>query len=196
MDLKELLGEELYKQVMEKAGDKKIAIVSDGNWIPKEKFNELNENTKELKKQLKDRDAQLAELGEKAKGHEELTAKINELTEENKKAAAEYQQKLDQQAFDFALKSALTSVKAKNPKAVEALLNKESIKLDGDKLLGLEDQLKALQKSDAYLFETGQQSNKPTFSQGQHQTTPGGEPSTLLDALNQSFQQPIIKIRR
>lgn len=64
MDLKELLGEELYKQVIEKTGDKKIALVSDGNWIPKEKFNELNENTKDLKKQLKDRDAQLAELGE------------------------------------------------------------------------------------------------------------------------------------
>lgn len=187
MDLKELLGEELYKQVMEKAGEKKIAIVSDGNWIPKEKFNELNENTKELKKQLKDRDAQLAELAEKAKGHEELTAKINELTEENKKTAAEYQQKLDQQAFDFALKSALTNAKAKNPKAVEALLNKESIKLDGDKLLGLEDQLKALQKSDAYLFEAEQQPSKPTFSNGQHQTTPAGEPSTLLDALNQRF---------
>jgi hypothetical protein len=187
MDLKELLGEELYKQVMEKAGDKKIAIVSDGNWIPKEKFNELNENTKGLKKQLKDRDAQLAELGEKAKGHEELTAKINELTEANKKTEADYQKKLDQQAFDFALKSALTNAKAKNPKAVEALLNKESIKLDGDKLLGLEDQLKALQKSDAYLFEAEQQPSKPTFSQGQHQTTPSGEPSTLLDALNQRF---------
>ncbi|MFD5849696.1 phage scaffolding protein [Cytobacillus pseudoceanisediminis] len=187
MDLKELLGEDLYKQVMEKAGDKKIAIVSDGNWIPKEKFNELNENTKELKKQLKDRDAQLAELGEKAKGHEELMVKINELTEENKKTAAEYQQKLDQQAFDFALKSAITNAKAKNPKAVEALLNKDSIKLDGDKLLGLEDQLKALQKSDAYLFEAEQQPSKPTFSQGQHQTTPAGEPSTLLDALNQRF---------
>jgi hypothetical protein len=80
MDLKELLGEELFGQVMEKVRDKKIAIVSDGNWIPKEKFNELNENAKELKKQLKDRDTQLAELGEKAKGHDELTAKINELT--------------------------------------------------------------------------------------------------------------------
>lgn len=187
MDLKELLGEELYKQVMEKAGDKKIAIVSDGNWIPKEKFNELNENTKELKKQLKDRDAQLTELGEKAKGHEELTAKINELTEVNKKTEADYQKKLDQQAFDFALKSALTNAKAKNPKAVEALLNKESIKLDGDKLLGLEDQLKALQKSDAYLFEAEQQPSKPTFSHGQHQTTSAGEPSTLFDALNQKF---------
>jgi hypothetical protein len=70
---------------------------------------------------------------------------------------------------------------------VEALLNKDSIKLDGDKLLGLEDQLKALKESDAYLFEGEQQPRKPTFSHGQHQTTPGSEPSTLLDALNQRF---------
>jgi Phage minor structural protein GP20 len=187
MDLNELLGEELYKQVMEKAGDNKIAIVSDGNWIPKSKFDDALDNAKDLKKQLKDRDSQLEDLKAKATGNEELTAKIQELTDLNKKTIQDYEARIQDQAFNFALKTALTDAKAKNPKAVEALLNKDSIKLDGDKLLGLEDQLKALQKSDAYLFETEQQTSKPTFSQGQHQTTSGGEPSTLLDALNQRF---------
>ncbi|MEK3821462.1 phage scaffolding protein [Cytobacillus sp. FSL W8-0315] len=187
MDLKELLGEELYKKVMEKVGDNKIAIVSDGNWIPKSKFDDALGNAKDLKKQLKDRDSQLEDLKAKATGNEELTAKIQELTDLNKKTVQDYEAKIQDQAFNFALKTALTGAKAKNPKAVEALLNKDSIKLDGDKLLGLEDQLKALQKSDAYLFETEQQPSKPTFSHGQHQTTPAGEPSTLLDALNQRF---------
>ena len=31
VSLKELLGEDLYTQVMEKAGEQKIAVVSDGN---------------------------------------------------------------------------------------------------------------------------------------------------------------------
>lgn len=158
MDLNELLGEELYKQVMEKAGDNKIAIVSDGNWIPKSKFDDALDNAKDLKKQLKDRDSQLEDLKAKATGNEELTAKIQELTDLNKKTIQDYQARIQDQAFNFALKTALTDAKAKNPKAVEALLNKDSIKLDGDKLLGLEDQLKALQKSDAYLFETEQTS--------------------------------------
>lgn len=52
MSLKELLGEELYNQVAEKVGDNKIAIVSDGNWFPKEKFDEKNQEVKDLQGQL------------------------------------------------------------------------------------------------------------------------------------------------
>jgi hypothetical protein len=189
MDLKELLGEELYNQVMEKAGDNKIAIVSDGNWFPKEKFDQVNNDNKNLKKQLKDRDDQLADLKTKAAGNEELTKQINELTEQNKKTAEEYQAKLNQQAFDFALKDALTAAKAKNPKAVEALLNKEAIKLDGDKLLGLEEQLKSIKESDAYLFDSEQQQQQPgvKFTTGQHQKQTGEAPSSLAEALAQRF---------
>lgn len=196
MDLKEILGEELYKQVIEKAGENKIAVVSDGNWFPKDKFDQVNNDNKELKRQIKDRDDQLTDLKTKAAGNEDLTKQINDLTEQNKKTAAEYQSKLDQQAFDFALKDALSGAKAKNPKAVEALLNKEAIKLDGDKLLGLEEQLKNLKESDAYLFDVDtqqqqqQQNNqKPSFSTGQHQRTGGTEPATLADALAQRFGQ-------
>lgn len=52
MSLKELLGEELYNQVVEKAGDNKIAIVSDGNWFPKDKFDDKNNELKNLQGQL------------------------------------------------------------------------------------------------------------------------------------------------
>lgn len=152
MDLKQLLGEELYTQVMEKAGDNKLAVVSDGNWFPKEKFNEKNDEVKDLKKQLKDRDTQLEDLGKKVKGNEELENQIKDLQKANEDTAKEYQDKLNKQAFDFALERSLADAQAKNPKAVKALLNAEAIKLDGDKLLGLEEQLKALKESDSYLF--------------------------------------------
>lgn len=152
MDLKQLLGEELYNQVIAKAGDNKLAIVSDGNWFPKDKFDAVNNDNKELKKQLKDRDDQLKELGEKAKGHDDLTQQIKDLQDANKKTAKEYEDKLQKQAFEFALEKSLSEAKAKNPKAVKALLDTSTIKLDGDKLLGLEEQLKSLQESDGYLF--------------------------------------------
>jgi hypothetical protein len=152
MSLQELLGEELYNQVLEKAGDKKIAIVSDGSWFPKAKFDVVNDDNKDLKQQLKDRDFQLEELGKKAKGNEVLEKQIKDLQKQNDDAAKDYQAKLDKQAFDFALERALGSAQAKNPKAVKALLNIDSIKLDGEQLLGLEDQLKALKESDSYLF--------------------------------------------
>ncbi|WP_121640612.1 phage scaffolding protein [Virgibacillus sp. Bac330] len=152
MDLKELLGEELYNQVMEKAGDNKIAIVSDGQWIPKQKFDDVNTSLKDLKNQLKDRDTQLEDLKTKATGNEDLQNQIQQLQEDNKKIKEDYEAKIQQQSFDFALEKTLAAQKARNPKAVKALLNTEAIKLDGDKLLGLEEQLTALKESDGYLF--------------------------------------------
>lgn len=152
MDLKELLGEELYNQVTEKAGDNKLAVVSDGNWFPKMKFDAVNDDNKELKRQLKDRDTQLIDLGKKAKDHDDLAQQIKDLQKANDDAAREYQDKLDKQAFDFSLEKALADAKAKNPKAVKALLNTETIKLDGEQLIGLSEQLKFLQESDGYLF--------------------------------------------
>ncbi|WP_137744845.1 phage scaffolding protein [Robertmurraya siralis] len=161
MDLKEILGEELYKQVMEKLGDEKIDIVSNGQWIPKQKFDDINTSLKELKDQMKDRDKQLEELKTKATGNEELQQKIQELQEKNENTEKEYQQKLQQQTFDYALKDALSGAKVRNPKAAKALLDLESIKLDGDKLLGLEDQLKTIKESDPYLFEEEEEPNTP-----------------------------------
>lgn len=51
-ELKEILGKELYERVNEKLGDDKIAIVSDGNWIPKKKFDEVNKQKNIYKFQL------------------------------------------------------------------------------------------------------------------------------------------------
>ena len=57
--------------------------------------------------------------------------------------------------LNFAIEKALTTAKAKNAKAVKALLDMEQIKLDGEQLLGLEDQLKSIRESDPYLFDNG-----------------------------------------
>lgn len=169
MSLQDLLGEELYKQVTEKLGDQKIAIVSDGSYIPKAKFDEKLNEAKEYKKQLEERDKQLQELGEKAKGNEELTAQIEELKKQNETTKQEYEQKLQQQAFDHVLENSLAGVKVKNVKAVKALLDFDTIKLDGDKLKGLDEQISKLKESDSYLFEEGSDNSpKPVFSQGEH----------------------------
>lgn len=153
MSLKELLGDDLYAQVIEKAGDQKIDIVSNGQWFPKERFDAVNNEKKELKSQLDERDQQLTALQKQAKGNEELQNAIEQLQEENKKVSEEYQQKLEKQAFDFALESALRDAKAKNIKAVKANLNIDGLKLSDDKVIGLDEQLTALKESDSYLFE-------------------------------------------
>ena len=52
--LKEILGEELYNQVSQKLGDKKIDIVNSGQWIPKSKFDEVIKEKNNYKSKLEE----------------------------------------------------------------------------------------------------------------------------------------------
>ena len=177
--LKELLGEELYKQVAEKLGDNKI-IIDDGNWIPKARFDEVNVQRKDYKEQLEQRDQQLKDLQKKAKDSEELTSEIERLREENKKATEAYEEKLTQQKFNFAVEQAIAKAEAKNTRAVKALLDLDKIKLEGDELIGLEEQLKTVKESEPYLFGTELRGRTPH----QDQTTP---PSTKNPWKSETF---------
>jgi myosin heavy subunit len=147
---------------------------ADKDKVPRTRLNDKIDEIKELQGQLSDRDKQLKDLSKKADGNEDLQAQIKQLQEDNKKVKDDYEQKLTEKTFDFSLEKALADAKAKNPKAVKALLNKETIKLDGDKLLGLEEQLKTLQESDGYLFGEEQ----PAGLKGRQAHPPGQKPAT------------------
>lgn len=149
------------KELLKKAGipeDKLDSMITDINkelpkyFIPKDKYNEAAEAKKKLEADIQERDKQLEQLKNAAGNSEELKAQIEQLQAENQKAAEEWQAKMAQMQLDFAVERALTTAKAKNAKAVKALLDMEKVKLDGEQLLGLEDQLKAIKESDPYLF--------------------------------------------
>ena len=74
------------------------------------------------------------------------------------------------------------------------MLDMNAIKLDGDKLTGLDDQLEALRKTDDYLFKATEQEKTDTKmrvdSAGEHCT--GGNistPTSLLGALQEHYQK-------
>src|SRR5690625_7054521 len=110
----------------------------------------LKAQNEDLNKQLTERDEQLEEL--KKVDAEGLQAKIDELQQVNEQTKTEYEEKLQQQAFEHRLENTLKDSGVSNVKDVKALLDTETIKLDGETLLGLDDQLKGLQESDPYLF--------------------------------------------
>lgn len=129
-----------------------------------EQVDGLESQINDYKQQLDDRDNQLDQLKKvDAKG---LQAEIERLQQENKDTKSDFQAKLDKQSFDFTLERALVGANVRNPKAVKALLDTESIKLDGDKLLNLDDQLTALKESDGYLFKEEQQKQAPQIFVG------------------------------
>jgi len=161
------------KEILKKAGieeGKLDSVIGDINkelpkyFIPKDKYNEVAEAKKKLEADIQERDNQLEQLKNAAGNSEELKAQIEALQAENKKAAEEWQAKVAQMQLDFAIEKALTTAKAKNAKAVKALLDMSKVKLDGDKLPGLDDQLKTIQQSDPYLFgdsKVGSGTNPP-----------------------------------
>jgi hypothetical protein len=152
--LKELLGEELFKQVSEKLGDNKFVFGEAEQFIPKSRFDEVNNEKKELKSLIGQRDSQISELQTKFKSNEDLSKELENYKSLNTKAEQEFNAKLEQVKFDYELQQALAKANVRNLKATKALLDLEKVKLDGDKLVGLEEQIKTLQESDGYLFQT------------------------------------------
>lgn len=151
-NLKQLLGEELFSQVEAKLEGKKI-MVDDGNFIPKSRFNEVNEARKELDKKLKEKDEQLTEISKKYSENKDLASELEKLKNEKKEIVENYEAKIKANEFNYALDGALTNAKCRNLKSVKANLDMDSIKLENGKLEGLDEQLKALKESDSYLFE-------------------------------------------
>ncbi len=151
MKLKELLSEEDFNKVKEDLGDRHL-IVNDGTYIPKDKFDALSETKKSLETQLSDMNKKLADIEPQIKENEELKGQISELRTGSEKATKELEDKLTQQAFNFKLETAIQGSGAKNVKSVLANLDVSKISLDGDNLIGFDEQMKGLKESDAYLF--------------------------------------------
>lgn len=155
--LKKTFGDEKGTEIFNKIkGEKDIELLVDSKdkprYVEKQKLDDANTTIKDYKNQIKDRDTQLETLQGKVKDNEELSKEIETLKTDNSKITKDFEEKLNKQRFEYALDRALTGAKAKNAKAVKALLNTENIKLDGENLLGLNEQLETLKESDAYLF--------------------------------------------
>lgn len=142
--------EDLLKKLEEASADELKG------YIPKDRFNEVNEAKKKLEEDLKDRDKQLETLKNSTGDMESLKAEISKLQESNKEADKAHKAEIKKLQIDNAISSALSEAKAKNNQAVKALLkNLDKAELDDSgKVIGLSEQIKALQESDGYLFDT------------------------------------------
>lgn len=125
-------------------------------FIPKTRFDEVNEAKKNAESLVKERDKQLDDLKKSSGDNEDLKKQIETLQADNKAAKAEYEASIKKMQIDNAINAALMGAGAKNIKAATALLNdvdKFEITEDGT-VKGLDEQIKALAKSDSYLFES------------------------------------------
>lgn len=135
--LLELLGQELFDQVKSKLGDKVVfvhgpeekVIVDDGkSFIPKSRFDEVNNQKKDLETQVAERDKNISDLKKAAKGNEELTKQIEDLQAQNKKASEDYEVRNKELTKSLALKEALFNSGVTDEDSRDLLTNKFDLK--------------------------------------------------------------------
>ena len=160
----------------------------DGNYVTKARFNEINEENKQLKAQISDRDTQLETLKKVSGDSETLKKQIEELQEQNAAAQKEHEAEITKLKLDNAVESALSAAGARNSKAVRSLFDETTFKLnDKGEVEGLSDAIKAVQKSDPYLFETGNQTQ--VFKGYQPGSSSAQKPGTKVDTSKMSYDE-------
>ncbi|MGJ0848322.1 phage scaffolding protein [Tissierella praeacuta] len=148
--LSEILGtsfEQLPEELKTKYKD--VDLVDSSNYVDKNKFDTLEE-------QLKTANTTINDLKKDNKDNEGLQTKVTDY----EKKLEDYEKQIKDMQFNYALEGALTTANVRNIKAVKALLNLENVKLDGETILGLTEQLESLKESDSYLFAEEQQQTK------------------------------------
>lgn len=154
--LKALFGTEAltWEQLEEKLKDNKdvkLANLAAGSYVDKGKHdNKVSELSTELGK-----------ANDTIKGLRETVAKFDGVDlDKLKKDASEWENKYNTDIaavkLDNAVNMALMQAKAKNPKLAKAALDMSVIKMDGENLLGFNEQIDKLKESDGYLFEVEQ----------------------------------------
>lgn len=205
--LKELLGEELFNQVKEKLGDTKI-MVDDGNFIPKARFDQVNEQKKELQQQVeslkdisskyeslqkdvakwKEEAEQLPALKKKmeewettAKDLETKLSEANTQIESFTQKEQEYQQQIKETRINSEIEKILLQHNARYPDLIMNKFDKSKVELKEDgTVAGIEEQLNQIKENYKDLFGEEKMAGSPPNTKG-GSPKPQGDESKLSD---------------
>ena len=161
-------------------------------YVEKSKHDEVVEENKTLKTSVSDRDKQLETLKTAAGDNETLTKQIADLQAENTKVKETHESEMNQLKVDFAVEKALTGAKAKNIKAVKALLDLTDAKLDKEgNVKGLQEQIDKLTAADdtKFLFDATQQTQQQTFKGFQPGASAQQKPGAEVDPSKMKYDE-------
>lgn len=157
------ISEELAKKAAE-ASKKELE-----GFIPKSRFDEVNEAKKTLEEDVKARDKQLEELKKTNGDNETLQGQIKKLQDSNKAEKERYESELKSLKIANAVKLAVNG-KVHDEDLVAGLIDKEKLVIDENGgIIGLEEQVKSLQEKKAFLFKSE--------DTGSYKPQNGGKPS-------------------
>lgn len=146
--------EDLEKlELSKEAIDQVMAMNGKDIEAAKAKITAIEQERDTLKNQLAEANQQIESF--KAMDVEAIKKSADEYKTKFEQAEADAKAQMNQLKFDHALDGALTEARAKNAKAVKALLNVEGLKLtDEGAIVGLKEQLEKIKSENDYLFES------------------------------------------
>jgi ParB-like chromosome segregation protein Spo0J len=151
----------------EEQADKVLGVYTESlkGFIPKARFDEVNNAKKELEQQIKERDKQLKDLSDKAKDNDELAKQIKNLQESNKATKEQYEAKLKDLRIDTAIREKLTDTKY--PDLLVAKFDRKKITVAEDgTVLGIDDQLVTIKEQYKDLFVPSVKGRDPNNTGG------------------------------
>jgi len=182
--LKDLLGEELYKQVEPKLKGQNIINLKDGQYIPKSKFDEKNEELKLTKQQIEEYKNKNTDIEKLLKDNTEYKSKLDDLNKDfNLKLEAK-----NKEIETISKKSVLSKTLKENGAIYDDLLlkslNLDDIKLDGDKLDNFD--IKKIKDKYPNMFEQQQSAGNVVPNSNNNQGIATGKKAQLIEAYNKA----------
>lgn len=138
-----------------------VDAILDDNGKDVEKYKAKNAN---LELQLKSANETLEKF--KDVDLDGLKGEVQKYKDAAAKAEADSKAEIEKLQFGYILDGAIKASGAKNSKAVKALLDNDGLKLNGESIVGLDEQLKTIKEENGYLFNDD---SKPVIVR----TTPG-----------------------
>lgn len=167
MEIKDILGEELFKQVEEKLAGKKLQV----GRIPEERFNEINKLKNELQDKVTNYIAQI----------ESLQSRIDKLNAQLKTSNV-----------DSKVLEVLTQYGARKPDTVKKLLDLDTFDGSEDSLQSLKSAVENLKKEEPYLFSNNKaEGNIPNTS-----NTAGDNSITKEDFRKMTYEEKVALFNR
>lgn len=189
----DILGKEEFEKLSEEVQEKlkeKEFIENDGSYIPKTKFDNLNQTKKDLENQLKETNEKVQELSKV--NADDLQNKLNELQEKYDKDLQEANDRYNSREYEYKLHDYIKNEKFSSKSSQEAyynkLLNKKLEFDDEGALKGYDEFKKEYEEYDSNAFLKQEESDD-----GMYAST--GESHAEKDAEEDAFINKIMGIK-
>jgi hypothetical protein len=173
-DIKELLGEQLFNQVMSKLDGKEL-IINDGSYVPRSRLNEVNGKATALQSKVESYEKQIQDTQALLKGSEELKGQYAQLQEKYKSDLSAKDKDIANIYKKSMVKEALIKEGAKHVDLLMAQVNLDSLSVDNGNLIGGQDVIGKLKTDYKDLFV---QSKTEGTQSGDGNTNTGGTTGT------------------